>query len=116
RVGVDHVGADFDERLQVLGHEGEPGIAGGDGVQERLPGVRFQVAVQRPAAVRVDVDPIPLEPVGTGGAALVHGDRDAGAAQALREAQPADATANDQYARSHANHYHSFAWHSQSTV
>jgi hypothetical protein len=45
--------------------------------------------------VRIDVDAVALQPVGAGLCALVNRHRDPGAVQALREAEAADAAADD---------------------
>ena len=85
--------------------------AAGDCLQERLPIGRLQTVVQRSAAVRIDVDAVTMQPVGAGQAAPVDGDVDAGIAQPLSQAEPADPTADDHDARSrtssHVHQYHS---------
>jgi hypothetical protein len=99
RILVGGVGAELDQRVQALGRESELATSGGDGGEERLPRGRLQAAVQGPAAVRVDVDPVALEPVGPRMCALVDGHRHTRPTQALCQAQPADAATDDQYSR-----------------
>ena len=91
----DLVAPEAQQIAKLFSGEAEPAAAGRDGVQERLPVGRLKRIVQRSAAVRVDVDAVALQPVGACQRALVDGDVDAGAAQSLSQAEPADAAADD---------------------
>jgi hypothetical protein len=63
---------------------------------QQVPQLSGQAVVQRAAANRLDVEPVPLQARIGCLVALVHRDRHAGLAQALGEAQPADARTDDQ--------------------
>ena len=81
---------------------------------EELPPDRWrQTVVQRAAAIRVDVDAVALEPVGTGLGALIDGDRYSGAMQPLRQAETTYAATDDHdvelVGSSHACKFHTDA-------
>ena len=79
----------------MFGGEAKAATVDRDGIEELLPRGGRQAVMQGAAAVRVDVDAVALQPVGTSFAALIDGDRYSGAAQTLCQAKTADAAAND---------------------
>lgn len=62
-----------------------------------LPGAARKAGSQRPASRRADVEPVPVQPLGPGPVALEGGHLHASLDQALGQAQPAEATADDEY-------------------
>src|SRR5947208_1747618 len=72
---------------------------------------RWQARVQRRGTVRADVDPVTLQPVGAGVGPLVDGGAHPGPAQPMRQAQAADAAADDQDVRGVIRHTHEFTMH-----
>jgi hypothetical protein len=74
----DLVGAQAEQVVKALGGEAEAAAVNGDGVQERLPRVGRKAVVQCPAAMRVDVDAVALQPVGAGLGACQHPGRPRG--------------------------------------
>ena len=81
--------------VQLLGGESKAAAVDRYGIEELLPRGGRQAVMQGAAAVRVDVDAVALQPVGTSFAALIDGDRYSGAAQTLCQAKTADTAAND---------------------
>src|SRR5581483_358785 len=102
----DRLRAELQQGLALLGHERESAsVLFGHGVDELLPVLGWQARVQGRAAVRVDVDAIALQPFGALGGALEDGHGNARAAQAVGEAEAADAPANDQYLGHESEYY-----------
>ena len=65
-VGQDLLPGEPQQVMQLFGGEAEAAVVDRDGVQELLPGRRWQAVVQGAAAVRIDVDAVALQPVGAG--------------------------------------------------
>jgi hypothetical protein len=62
---------------------------------EHLEEFRGQTIIERPAAIRIDMNPVTLQPIRSGPISFVNRCADSCLLQTLRQAEPANTTAYD---------------------
>jgi len=86
-------------RAQVLVEAVHPGCRTARQRSEQGEQIRRQAGGERPPAVLVDVETMPLCPRRSGDVALVHGDADPRATQTLGQTEPAETRADHDHMR-----------------
>ena len=91
-----HLAFEGKQHLHVFRHEVDRAPRLAAGAVEQVEEMRRQAGAERAAAGRIDVHAVALQPIGGRAVALVDRGADAGLLQSLGQAQPADATADDE--------------------